>query len=67
MARPEIIESYVEALHQEIDLILPLLDKDRPIAQIHYGAGSPTAIPVALIKELMLTYYHHSQPSTALK
>ena len=52
MARPEIIESYVEALHQEIDLILPLLDKDRPIAQIHYGGGSPTAIPVALIKEL---------------
>lgn len=52
MARPEIIESYVEALHQEIDLILPLLDKDRSIAQIHYGGGSPTAIPVALIKEL---------------
>lgn len=52
MARPEIIESYVEALHQEIDLILPLLDKDRPIAQIHYGGGSPTAIPVTLIKDL---------------
>ena len=52
MARPEIIESYVKALHQEIDLILPLLDKDRSIAQIHYGGGSPTAIPVALIKEL---------------
>lgn len=52
MARPEVIESYVKALHQEMDLILPLLDKSRPIAQIHYGGGSPTAIPIALIKEL---------------
>ncbi|MEG2855889.1 oxygen-independent coproporphyrinogen III oxidase [Bacteroides sp.] len=52
MARTEIVESYVKALHQEMELILPLLDKNRPIAQIHYGGGSPTAIPIALIKEL---------------
>lgn len=52
MRSPEAVKSYVDALHKEIDMMIPLLDKGRKIAQIHYGGGSPTAIPFAYIKEL---------------
>lgn len=52
MRRPEAVKSYVDALHKEIDMMLPLISSDRTIAQIHYGGGSPTAIPFAYLKEL---------------
>lgn len=52
MGRPEVVEEYVKALHKEIDLLLPLIDKKRLIAQIHYGGGSPTALPVHHLREL---------------
>ena len=52
MMRPEVVDRYIKALHREIDLVKPLLDSGRKIAQIHYGGGSPTAMPVELIKEL---------------
>lgn len=52
MARDGMMERYVEALHREIDLVASHIDKGRRIAQIHYGGGSPTAMPVALIREL---------------
>lgn len=50
--KPEIIDRYVAALHKEIDLILPLLDKKRKVSQIHYGGGTPTFLPVLELKEL---------------
>ena len=46
------IEEYVNALHKEIDLVAKHLDKRRRISQIHYGGGSPTAMPVRVLKEL---------------
>lgn len=46
------VQKYTDALHKEIDMILPLLDKDRKISQIHYGGGTPTAMPLEAIKEL---------------
>ncbi len=46
------LEQYIAALHREMDMILPLLDKSRKIAQIHYGGGTPTAIPVSYLHEL---------------
>ena len=46
------VEKYIDALHKEIDLLLPYIDKDRHISQIHYGGGSPTAMPAKAIKEL---------------
>ena len=52
MMKSEVVDRYVKALHTEIDKVKALLSRDRKIAQIHYGGGSPTAIPVALIKEL---------------
>ena len=35
---------------QEIDLLLPHLRKDRRISQIHYGGGSPSSMPLSLIR-----------------
>lgn len=52
MMKPEIIKRYIAALHKEIDQVIPLLDPSRKIAQIHYGGGTPTALPVAILKEL---------------
>ena len=50
MARPKCIEEYFETLHKEIDLLLPHLRKDRRISQIHYGGGSPSSMPLSLIR-----------------
>lgn len=52
MRNPDYVARYVDALHREIDLLLPHLSKDRQISQIHYGGGSPTAIPFHFLKEL---------------
>ena len=46
------VDDYVKALHEEIDLIIPLLQPDRQVAQIHYGGGSPTSLQPAVIKSL---------------
>ena len=50
MAQPKRIEEYFETLHQEIDLLLSHLRKDRRISQIHYGGGSPSSMPLPLIR-----------------
>ncbi len=50
--KKEIRERYVAALHKEIDLVLPLISKDRKISQIHYGGGTPTILPASVLKEL---------------
>ena len=50
MAQPKRIEEYFETLHKEIDLLLPHLQKDRRISQIHYGGGSPSSMPLPLIR-----------------
>lgn len=52
MAQSNVVERYVAALHKEIDLIVTHLSPRRRISQIHYGGGSPTAIPLHLLKEL---------------
>lgn len=52
MRSEESVSRYVDAVHREIDLLLPLLDGDRRVAQIHYGGGSPTAMRADVIKSL---------------
>lgn len=52
MAKKERINAYVEAVHKEIELVVQYLDPKRPISQIHYGGGSPTALPVSMLKEI---------------
>lgn len=48
----ETVNTYLEALKKEIKMVLPLLNKGRKISQIHYGGGTPTSQPVAVLKEL---------------
>ncbi|MCR5069233.1 MAG: oxygen-independent coproporphyrinogen III oxidase [Prevotella sp.] len=52
MQNEQNVNAYVEALHKEIELLLPLLDRERQIAQIHYGGGSPTTLQPAVIQSL---------------
>ncbi len=43
---------YIDALKKEIGMVLSLLDRKRKISQIHYGGGTPTTLPVTILKEL---------------
>lgn len=52
MSSNDVTEKYIKALHKEIDIVAAHLDKHRPISQIHYGGGSPTAMPANILKEL---------------
>lgn len=52
MGRMETVQAYVDALYREMDRVAQHIDKSRKISQIHYGGGSPTALPVPMIKEL---------------
>lgn len=46
------IDRYIVALHVEMDRIIARIDSKRRIAQIHYGGGTPTVLPVSVLKEL---------------
>ena len=48
----EVVLKYIDALKKEIKMVLPLLDRNRKISQIHYGGGTPTSQPVSVLKEL---------------
>lgn len=52
MMKQEVVDRYIAALHKEIDMVSRLLSCTRKISQIHYGGGSPTSMPVSVIKEL---------------
>ncbi|OFX52888.1 MAG: oxygen-independent coproporphyrinogen III oxidase [Bacteroidetes bacterium GWD2_45_23] len=43
---------YVDAVIQEIALVCERIDKNRKIAQIHYGGGSPSSIDPKLIRQI---------------
>lgn len=47
-----IIKDYIDTLKKEIRMVLPLLNRSRKISQIHYGGGTPTSQPVAVLKEI---------------
>jgi len=52
MMKQENIDRYVRAIFKEIEMVKPLLNKNRKIAQIHYGGGTPTVLPVSVLKEI---------------
>ncbi len=44
-------DSYVQDLTREVDLVLERLDRSRPVAQMHFGGGTPTFFsPEALLR-----------------
>ncbi|MDO5665255.1 MAG: oxygen-independent coproporphyrinogen III oxidase [Bacteroidia bacterium] len=52
MQRDNEVKAYVDAVLQEIELVCEHIGKNRKIAQIHYGGGSPTAIPAIYIEQI---------------
>jgi len=52
MTSEDQINRYISALHKEIETAVRLLRPERHIAQIHYGGGTPTILPVNVIKDL---------------
>lgn len=56
----QIVSNYIDAVKKEIQLVLPLLAKNRKISQIHYGGGSPTSQPIEVLEDLnklILSYF----------
>ena len=47
------IERYVRALIREIRTVSALIDKNRPVTQVHWGGGTPNSIPFEYIEEIM--------------
>ena len=52
MRKTEVVNDYIKALHKEMDLVFPLLNKDRKTSQIHYGGGTPTVLDADILKDL---------------
>lgn len=46
------VENYIEALLQEIRMVKSTLDPSRKVSQLHYGGGTPNAIPVSYIEQI---------------
>lgn len=45
--------AYFAALSKEMDRVLPLLDENRPVSQIHFGGGTPNAAPTKHLAEVI--------------
>lgn len=52
MRNDKSVQRYVDALHREIDLLMPHIDSQRLVSQIHYGGGSPTAMEPQVLQAL---------------
>jgi oxygen-independent coproporphyrinogen III oxidase len=46
------VGAYVNALLKEIGMVKALLDPGRKVSQIHYGGGTPNALPVEYIEQI---------------
>lgn len=66
-----VIDDYIQALKTEIKTVVSHLDTNRPISQIHYGGGTPNAIPVEYLQEineiLLSTFQTIEKPEIAIE
>jgi oxygen-independent coproporphyrinogen III oxidase len=46
------VANYIEAVLGEIKMVRALLDPSRKVSQVHYGGGTPNAIPVEYIEQI---------------
>lgn len=53
MMKQNVVDEYIRCLYLEIDKVVSYLDKSRKISQIHFGGGTPTVLPIAVLKELI--------------
>lgn len=52
LRKEEVVKAYHEALLKEIRMITSRLDKTRKVSQIHYGGGTPNAVPYEYLQEI---------------
>lgn len=52
MQQEQEVREYRDAIKREINLVCEKISPGRKISQIHFGGGSPTAIPLSYIKEI---------------
>jgi oxygen-independent coproporphyrinogen III oxidase len=52
MAKENHVAEYIDALKKEIAMVAGHIDKNRKVSQVHYGGGTPNAIPAKHLKEL---------------
>jgi len=52
------VERYINAITKEIENVAANLDKKRKVTQIHWGGGTPNAIPFVFIEKIMDTIKH---------
>lgn len=50
---PELLRNYLDAVKKELSIFRHYLSPDRKVSQVHWGGGTPNALPSALIKEVM--------------
>jgi oxygen-independent coproporphyrinogen III oxidase len=50
---------YVDLLIKEIEMTAPLIDRARPVTQLHFGGGTPTFLPPAEIDRLAAAIHAH--------
>ncbi len=71
LRQSEVVDAYHKALLQEIKMVTSLLDKKRKVSQIHYGGGTPNAIPVEYLQEinelLFSTFEFIPEPEIAIE
>ena len=71
LRKDEVVDAYVKALIQEIKMVTSRLDKTRKVSQIHYGGGTPNAIPVEYLQEinglLFSTFQFIPEPEIAIE
>ncbi len=48
---------YIEAVKKEIVAVAARIDKRRKVSQIHYGGGTPNAIPSAYLSEINALFF----------
>lgn len=46
------VHAYMEALKTELKRVIGMLDKNRKVAQIHYGGGTPNAVEEHYLQEI---------------
>jgi oxygen-independent coproporphyrinogen III oxidase len=53
MRQKNFVERYFEAMKKEFNEVAKLIDKSRPVTQIHWGGGTPNSVPLRIISEVM--------------
>jgi oxygen-independent coproporphyrinogen III oxidase len=53
------IRQYMETLPLELERVASLLDPSRPVTQIHFGGGTPNAVPLSYLATLLDSLRDH--------